>query len=34
VAELGDDPRIKKDAMKVRDVRKEDLEKLSVCYRT
>ena len=34
VAEFRDDPRIKKDAKKIRDVRKEDLEKLSACYRT
>ncbi len=34
VAELRDDPRIKRDARKVRKVRNEDLEKLSACYRT
>ena len=34
VAELRDDPRIKRDARKVRNVRNEDLEKLSACYRT
>ena len=34
VKELGDDPRIQQDARKVRSVRKEDLEKLSACYRT
>ena len=34
VKELGDDPTIKLDARKVRAVRKEDLEKLSACYRT
>ena len=32
--ELRDDPRIKKDAKKIRNVRNEDLEKLSACYRT
>jgi len=34
VKELADDPRIQQDARKVRAVRKEDLEKLSACYRT
>ena len=34
VEELRDDPRMKTDARKVRAVRKEDLEKLSACYRT
>jgi DNA-binding transcriptional ArsR family regulator len=34
VAELRDDPRIAKDARKIRDVRKQDLETLSACYRT
>ena len=34
VAELRDDPMIAKDARKIRDVRKEDLEKLSACYRS
>ena len=34
VAELRDDPMIAKDAKKIRDVRKQDLEKLSACYRT
>jgi len=34
MAEFRDDPRIKKDAKKIRDVRKQDLEKLSACYRT
>lgn len=34
LVELRDDPGIKKDAKKIRDVRKEDLEKLSACYRT
>jgi len=34
VAELRDDPRIKKDARKARGVREQDLEKLSACYRT
>jgi DNA-binding transcriptional ArsR family regulator len=33
VKALGNDPRIKEDARKVRAVRKEDLEKLSACYR-
>jgi ArsR family transcriptional regulator len=34
LAESRDDPRIKKDAKKIRDVRKQDLEELSACYRT
>jgi ArsR family transcriptional regulator len=33
IAELRDDPKIAKDARKIRDVRKQDLEKLSACYR-
>jgi DNA-binding transcriptional ArsR family regulator len=33
VEELGNDPRIKQDAKKVRAVRKADLDKLSACYR-
>jgi len=33
VTELRGDPMIKKDATKIRNVRKEDLEKLSACYR-
>lgn len=34
VEELGDDPRIKEDARKIREVRKQDLETLSACYRS
>jgi DNA-binding transcriptional ArsR family regulator len=34
MTELADDPRVKQDARKIRAVRKEDLEKLSACYRT
>ena len=34
VRELRNDPRIKKDAKKIRDVRKQDLKKLSACYRS
>ena len=33
VEELRDDPMIAKDAKKIRDVRKQDLEELSACYR-
>lgn len=33
VEELGDDPRIREDARRIRHVRKQDLEKLSACYR-
>ena len=34
VTELRDEPRIRQDVTKIRNVRKEDLEKLSACYRT
>ena len=34
VAGLRNDPTIAKDARKIRDVRKQNLEKLSACYRT